>query len=203
MQRYGKGRVLAFSFMVVILSACELLVEDHTEAEFAQTIVGQCFKINHPSFLYKTTCAVPDSKFSAIGKCYSIQAFGNRKNGIDTPNSMEAYLAKREYWDNQMFNQYESWKSRYRTISFSVEKGTKLVPKRMLSYPMDESTRVWVVRAYLLSDEFKDIEIELPVHGNQLSPYWVKPHHVVEPVVAPDLVEEFVTRCDGEEFTPR
>ncbi|MFM2479894.1 hypothetical protein [Celerinatantimonas sp. YJH-8] len=167
--------------MALLLGGCASGIVDHTDDKQYQPLRAACFTIKKPAFLYEARCAdLQAGRFGDSSFCTGIQGFAPKayQQGIHTyhyqyPSSWREYLSSRHSWDKKMFPKLLFEKQRSMIAPVGV--GTQLRITGIYEYPRGEMGHVPIVRAKLISGQFKNTEVELPSqHGfSDAGPDWI------------------------------
>lgn len=156
-----------FVFLLLLgLSGC-ISSDDVTHKPEAAHLIGKCFKIKKPSFVFESRCADLTGVNNNSELCNGIQAMGEGA----FPDNWDSYLANRHSFDVSQFDRLAFEKQR--TMLFPVDPNTKIIITRVVHHGWGTIGRYWVFRGNI---EFngEDIEVELPsfylVHE---PPYWI------------------------------
>ncbi|GAA5446195.1 hypothetical protein Misp06_04404 [Microbulbifer sp. NBRC 101763] len=173
-------------FSILLFSGCTIPSADFSkDAEYTH-IVGQCYELKQPAFVFEGRCADLTGFNNNSELCNSIQAQG--VGGF--PTSWADYRKDQAFIDRQLFDRLIFEKQR--SMLFPLEAGSKIYISKLVHHGWGTDGRYWVVRGKTLING-SDIEVELPsfsyVHSK---PYWVDGRAQVFPGINPS----FLVQCN-------
>ena len=158
---------LISSAIILALSGCAIPSVDLSQSSDYSHIVGQCYELVMPTFVFEGRCADLNGFNDNSELCNSIQAQGLG----DFPADWDSYLGDRSAIDKQLFDRLAL--EPQRSMLFPLQSGTKLYISRLVHHGWGVNGRYWVMRGEILHDGSK-VELELPsfslVHKQ---PFWL------------------------------
>ncbi|WP_444930918.1 hypothetical protein ACJJIF_03795 [Microbulbifer sp. SSSA002] len=160
-------RAIYIFFSIFLFSGCTIPSADLSKDVQYSHIVGQCYELKQPAFVFEGRCADLTGFNNNSELCNGIQAQG--MGGF--PSNWGDYLKNRVSIDRQLFDRLAFEKQR--SMLFPLAVGSKIYIDKLVHHGWGTDGRYWVVRGNILINEGR-IEVELPsfsyAHGK---PYWV------------------------------
>lgn len=159
-------RAVHIILSIFLFSGCAVTSVDLSKNVEYSHIVGQCYELVQPSFVFEGRCADLTGINNNSELCNSIQAQG--KGGF--PTNWNDYLKHRPSIDKRLFDRLAFEKQR--TMLFPLEPGTKIYLTKLVHHGWGTDGKYWVVRGEILANG-SSIEVELPSFYVHLAPFWV------------------------------
>lgn len=179
---------MRFKLVVVLVSTFLLSCtssEDYSSNPEAAHLVGSCFKLIEPAFVFEGRCADLSGLNNNSELCNAIQAQGFG----DFPKDWETYIENRATLDTSLFERLAL--EIQRSMLFPLEKGAEFTVTRLVHHGWGTIGRFWVVRGNV-RHKGSLIEVELPssdlIHH---APYWLKG----KSTQIPKINEVFLESC--------
>ncbi len=177
---------MRFNVTFMLASFCLLSCtssEDFSSKPEADHIVGSCFKLIEPSFVFEGRCADLSGLNNNSEFCNGIQVMGSG----DFPKSWGSYVEDRAALDRSLFEKLAFEKQR--SMLFPLEKGSEITVTKLVHHGWGTIGRFWVIRGNVLHNNSL-IEVELPsidlIHH---APYWFKGRSTQIPKINKKFIE--------------